>query len=215
MEPAAPEQPVVEPDSVNDEPIVDFTGQGSTNSSATPDFDAGSQIDEELANEASRVVDIRRGSKGSDEAKAGPPRLDEWHDFFSRIVLGFLTDAYIEWLFKDVDENALSEREINLLKLKQDERDRISKPFAELANKLKITRKHGRLIIASAGTADSVWVLLLWMGRVNRIAARYRPLTVKPEGGRPRHERPRTDAPSGSGTNNGHGGYTIIQPGTG
>lgn len=175
---------------------------------------AGEAVDEAIPNRAS-VVDINAGrnQRASSEPKSGPPKLDEWQDFLSRVVLGLATDAYIDWAFRGIDEDVLTEREIARLQLREDERDRIAKPFAELANKLKFTRKHGRTIIAASGSAESAWYMAMWFGRVNRIARKHRP----PQG-KVVHERTGQSTPSennGTSGNGTHGNYTIFQPGTG
>lgn len=111
-----------------------------------------------------------------DKAKTTPPKVDEWMDFFSRVLIRAATDFYIEAAFRDIDEEWLSEREVDRIKLAPSERDRIAKPLAELAYKSKFTRKHGRSIIALTGSIDSVIQLGMWVNRVNRIASKYRNL---------------------------------------
>lgn len=119
-----------------------------------------------------------RETKKEDKAKATPPRVDEWQAFFSRVVRG-MCNGYIEMCFRGVDEDLLSDREIDSLKITQDERDRIAKPPAEFANKFAWTRKHGRLIISAGGLSDSFIALLMWMRRVNRIARKYKTRTIR------------------------------------
>lgn len=111
---------------------------------------------------------------------AGVPTIDEWLDFFSRIVVATLTDFAIEMAFRGVDEELLSDREIQSIKLAPDERDRIAKPFAEFAHRNKFTRKHGREIIAAAGSIDAVLQLGLWYTRMTRIAMKYRQMSGRP-----------------------------------
>lgn len=111
-----------------------------------------------------------------DKAKTTPPKIDEWMDFFSRVLIRAATDFYIDAAFRDIDEDWLSEREVERIKLAPAERDRIAKPLAELAYKSKFTRKHGRSIIALTGSIDSVIQLGMWFNRVNRVAAKYRNL---------------------------------------
>lgn len=120
------------------------------------------------------------GKADDDAARSTPPRADEWQDFWSRTILRLGTDFYIDRAFSDIDEDWLSEREIRRIRLAPDERDRIAKPLAELSNKLKFTRKHGRTIIATAGSIDSLIQLGMWMNRVNRIARKYRLQTNRP-----------------------------------
>jgi hypothetical protein len=111
------------------------------------------------------------------EARTGIPTIDEWMDFFSRVVIRVGTDWLTDWAFRGIDEDLLSDREIETVRLTQEERDRIAKPFAELAYKNKFTRKHGREIIATAGSIDALLQIALWYSRVNRIAMKYRKLT--------------------------------------
>jgi hypothetical protein len=121
----------------------------------------------------------REARKDNEKPKAGPPSLDQWQDFFARVVIKGVTERYIDFVFRGIDENELTERELARLYLSPEERERIARPFSELANKLKVTRKHGRTIIASADSVDSVLALAMWFGRVNRIAARHSKPQVK------------------------------------
>jgi hypothetical protein len=105
--------------------------------------------------------------------KAGPPKLDEWQDFFSRILIRSATDWYINWAFRGVDEDMLSPREVERINLTKEERDRIAKPFSEVANKSTFMRKHGRAIIALSDSWDSIIALGAWYNRVTRIARKY------------------------------------------
>jgi hypothetical protein len=109
----------------------------------------------------------------------GIPALDEWMDFFSRIFLRVICDWYISFAFRGVDENALSEREIDRLQLSDDERQRIAVPLSELSAKSKFMKRHGRTIIASGGAFDALITIGMWASRVNRIAGKYRTHTVQ------------------------------------
>lgn len=106
----------------------------------------------------------------STDPSKGIPSLDEWMDFFSRVLIRLATDFYIDFAFRGVDENLLTDREIQSIKLGAEERDRIAKPFAEFANKNKFTRRHGREILATAGSIDAILQLGIWFSRVTRIA---------------------------------------------
>lgn len=108
-------------------------------------------------------------------AKAGPPSLDEWVNFFSRVVLRLVTEYYLNYAFRGIDEDALTEREVDRLALSDEERQMIVVPFAELSHKSKIMRRHGRTIVASGDAFNAVVVFGAWVSRVNRIAAKYRP----------------------------------------
>lgn len=117
----------------------------------------------------------RRRRKNSTEPKATPPNLDEWMDFFSRIVIRFITEWYVDMLFRQIDDDAVSDADAEKLLLTEEERDTIARPFAEYANKNPFMRKHGRQIVAFADSFESMVMLGRWYMRVNRIARKYRP----------------------------------------
>lgn len=126
-------------------------------------------------------------------ARTGIPTIDEWMDFFSRVVLRVGTDWLVDWTFRGIDEELLSEREVEKIRLLPEERDRIAKPFAELAYKNRFTRKHGREIIATAGSIDAFLQLALWYSRINRIALKYRRMSGQQKTFQQRtHEPPKT-----------------------
>lgn len=109
------------------------------------------------------------------QAKSGPPTIAEWQGFVSGLVFRLLTDGYINFAFRGIDEDVISDRDLAKLTLTEEERDRLAVPFAEFANKSKFLRKHGRMIMATADSAESGYILAGWMIRVNAVAARYRP----------------------------------------
>jgi hypothetical protein len=151
-----------------------------------------------------------RPEKDESQPKSGPPKVDEWLDFFSRVVLRVLTDWYISFAFSGVDEDALSERDIERIKMSKKERDHIAQPLAEFANKSKIARKHGRVVIAAADSIDSIYVLTLWAARVNRVARKYKP------GKRQKNERSGQAAQNGNaGPKERFGQPFIYNPGSG
>jgi hypothetical protein len=151
------------------------------------------------------------------DAKAGVPSITEWEDFFSRILLRVACDWYIQQAFSGVDENLLTDREIQRIQLSDDEKRRIAVPFAELSHKSKVMRKYGRTIIASGGAFDAIITIGTWTSRVNRIARKYKPRNIQ---GRVVNERTGQSAPAAegngfSGANGGRigEGWTIINPG--
>lgn len=150
------------------------------------------------------------------DAKPGIPSLDEWMDFFSRIVLRVACDWYIDWAFRGVDENSLTNRDIDRLQMTDAERQRIAVPFAELSHKSKLMRKHGRTIIASGGVMDAIIAIGTWTSRVNRIARRHKPVNgtvINSE--RTRQGEPQANGNAGQGANGGrfNPGVTIVNPG--
>lgn len=132
----------------------------------------GILIDEEIPEEKKPEILPERTKT---TPKSGAPTLDEWQNFFSRIVIRFLTDGYIAYAFRGIDENVLSDKDVQKLKMTKDERNRIAVPFAEYANKSPFARKHGRQVVAAVDSIESMATLAIWMGRVNRISRKYRP----------------------------------------
>jgi len=118
------------------------------------------------------------------DAKTGPPSAMEWQDFIGGTVLRLLTEGYLQLvLFKDIDESELTEHERNMIRLDRDDLKDMAAPLASFANKSKIARKHGRVIIAAGDSYESLIDLVIWMRRVGKIAKKYRkpgaPKTVK------------------------------------
>jgi len=109
------------------------------------------------------------------EAKSSPPTAMEWQDFIGGTVLRLLTEGYLQLvLFRDIDESDLTERERELVRLDKDDLRDIAAPMASFAAKSKVTRKHGRVIIAAGDSYESLIDLFIWMRRVNKIARKYR-----------------------------------------
>jgi len=153
------------------------------------------------------------------DAKATPPSLDEWSNFFSRVVLRVGTEFYINLAFRGIDEDSVSDRDLDRLVMTDEERKMIATPFAELSHKSKFMRKHGRMIVASGDALNALVVLGVWMGRVNRIASKYRPKVVKGSVNGHGNNGQDTQAPIWEGSSGGRfppgfdGGFT--NPGTG
>jgi hypothetical protein len=148
------------------------------------------------------------------EPRSGPPNINEWQDFFSRILLRAGSEYYLSLAFRGVDEDLLSPREMDRIQLKPEERNRIARPFAELANKTKFTRKHGRSIVATADSIESLWVLGAWVGRVNRISAKHKPKRGGASRVRTRQDTPGT-ASGDSGNGHRDGPVRFVSPGSG
>jgi hypothetical protein len=107
------------------------------------------------------------------EAKAGPPSLNEWQDFFGRFVIKLLVDAYLYLILGDlIDE--LTPQEAKQIQLSKEDMQDLAAPLASMSNKSRFMKKHGRTIIAAADSYESIITLLMWMRRVNRIAKRHR-----------------------------------------
>lgn len=114
----------------------------------------------------------------------GPPSAVEWQDFLGSTVFRLLTEGYLYLvLFRHVDEQDISPRERDMVRLTKEELRDIAAPLATVASKNKLARKHGRTVIASAESYESFLDLFFWMKRVNKIAKRYRKQPTRtPEG---------------------------------
>jgi hypothetical protein len=158
--------------------------------------------------------------------KTGPPGADEWLDFFSRIILKIGMDLYVDAAFRQVDEEKVSEADLQRIKVRKDERDTIARPFAEFAVKNPVARKHGRQIVALTDSIESLMTLGIWMRRVNRVAKKYQP----PKQQKPRNIRIKEASQDGNrrptqgnpgeqqASPNGSGyatGYSVYNPGSG
>jgi hypothetical protein len=168
------------------------TGSAAGNGIPEPQFDwdtptfagpeDGDIVDAELVDEpdeprASRIRTSLASDKDRDtnrQAKSGPPDVDEWLGFFSRVVLKSTCNWYLEIAFRGIDEDRLSEREVARIAMTDDERAAIARPFAELSVKSKFMKKHGRMIVASGDSFYALVILGSWFSRVNRIASKYR-----------------------------------------
>lgn len=166
---------------------------GESYSDVPPDLSTGDSVSDEGIGEGSgepltpvegsprkrvsrlRAVSDDSGHSGARDATNKPPSLDEWTNFFGKIVLKIACNWYIDYAFRGVDEDMLSEREVERLIMTDDERKLIATPLAELSNKSKFMRKHGRTIVAGGDTFQAFVILGAWMSRVNRIAAKYKP----------------------------------------
>lgn len=193
------------PASQNQEDLPPFLADDTNSESGeyTP-VDAEPVFTEEPTANADQVIDNAvdddrlemqpfgpKRQREKEKPKSGPPTGDEWLDFFSRIVIRFLTEWYVDMLFSGVDEDLISDQDAEKLLLDEEERREIAMPFAEYANKNPFLRKHGRQVVAFADSFESMYVLVKWFARVNRIARKYKgkkphqhkPTVIRTEGG--------------------------------
>ena len=201
--------------------------------SMTPLISEGDVIDAQLNTDlaTTKPTERARGSRGRStrnddeprDAKTGPPSIDEWSRFFSRVVLRTFCDVYMNYATRGIDESVFSDRDLERLAMSDDERKLIATPFAEISNKSKFMRKHGRMIVASGDSFNALIVLGAWMSRVNRIASKYRPKNVRVNNGNIRPGQAtgnETPSPNGNGFNGTNGGripdgfYGPIFPGS-
>lgn len=133
------------------------------------------------------------------EAKKGPPTLNEWQDFFSRFVVKLIIDAYLFFALGDLLDE-LTPMELQQIMLTKDDMKEMAAPFATMANRSSLAKKHGRTIIGFADSYESILNFLFWMRRVNRVA--------KKHGGKPKRQpKQRANQRINQGVNNaGHDG---------
>jgi hypothetical protein len=127
------------------------------------------------------LVDPEKRQK--EKTKTGPPDPEEWLDFFSRIILKVGMNSYIDFAFRNVDEERVSEADLKRIQVTKEERDSIARPFGEYASKNPYTRKHGRQVVALTDSLESLLTLGIWIRRVNRVAKKYKPVkrqTIRP-----------------------------------
>jgi hypothetical protein len=174
----------------------------------------------------------RRERKKPTTPVAGPPSLSDWQDFFSRIIIRFLCEWYVDYAFRGVDDSIVTDADLAKITLSKEDREIIARPFSEYANKNPWARKHGREIVALADSIESLVILGTWVSRVNRVSRKYKPKHQRqPRNGGasilssnfvPRRETANEpDVPNEAtgirGTLNGriHGGSIIDNPGGG
>lgn len=187
-------------------PVVDT---GSERPSSKP----GEIIDAILIEDTSEIPEppTRRGTstrnKRGETTATGAPTAHEWAEFLSRVVLRFGCDAYISLAFRGIEEDDVSERDLERLRLDNEERERIVEPLATLLSKSRFSKKRGRTIIAFGGSWESIVTLGMWCSRVNRISRRYR---------RERRDNSvNTRPPEANPSPNGQGPTIVVSPGTG
>ena len=132
--------------------------------------DAGKLIDEEIPPQRR---DSEKPTKTA--AKAGPPTLAEWEDFFARVLFRTLTEWYVSFAFRGIPDDVIDDEDLRKLVLSRDERKEIAAPLASLANKSAFARKQGRRVIAAVDSMEAIVILGMWMAKVNRTAAKYKP----------------------------------------
>jgi hypothetical protein len=213
----------VEPETVSVDPgdaePVDLGGWTLADAvDVPPSINVGEIVDAEIVGEPDERLSRDDEKPTKDTPKSGPPTLDEWMDFFSRVVFRTLCDFYVDFVFRGVDEDDIAPKDLEKLKMTKAERREISVPLASFANKSKLARKHGRSVIAFADSLDALVMLGMWVARVNKVAARYQPLRqVRPKKGR---NSERQSPPTANGGINGDGaiqpeGLRIFNPGHG
>lgn len=114
-------------------------------------------------------------------ANLKPPNFAEWSDFFGTVVFRWATRAIATVILRGIDREQLTPEEKEDIDLDDEQLQAIAKPFAHMATRSAFLTKHGRMILDSKDAIEASVIMFMWMGRVNRIAKRYRPKHQKPE----------------------------------
>jgi hypothetical protein len=155
------------------------------------------------------------------EAKTGPPTVNDWQDFFGRIIIRGIVNAYVAFQLSDfLDE--LTPSEAKAIFLSKEDMTEMAAPLASLSAKSSFMKKHGRFIISTADSYESVVTMFFWMRRVNKIATRHRKAhgIVKPQPGVAAKKENKRDeefhgSDSGSADLNGFSRILVDNPGSG
>lgn len=131
-------------------------------------------------------------------ANLKPPNFAEWSDFFGTVVFRWATRAISTVILRGIDRELLTPEERDDIDLDDEQLTAIAKPFAHMATRSAFLTKHGRMILDSKDAVEASVIMFMWMGRINRIAKRYRPKHQKPERGK-RNERSGQEQPVDSG----------------
>lgn len=104
-----------------------------------------------------------------------PPDFAEWTDFIGTVMFRWVTRAISAVILRGIDRNVLEPDELDDIDLDDEQLTAIAKPFAHVATKSAFLTKHGREILDSKDAIEAAVIMFMWMGRVNRIAKKYRP----------------------------------------
>jgi hypothetical protein len=167
-------------------PLFDFDDLGSDPYADVPPFvpptgipQPQAQVEDKLHESVAESRLAEKKDTHDDRARAGPPTLEEWQDFFSRVVLLTFCEWYVTFAFRNVPEDLVSDEDMARCVLSKEDRRSICIPIAEFANKNAAARKHGRQVIALFESMEAFLILGMWMSRVNRVARRYKPKREK------------------------------------
>ena len=191
--------------------------EGVVNTPGETESDAFGENVNVVSVETSTPVVATLPKLSKEEPKTGAPSVAEWQDFLGRVVIRGMTNAY---LILAIGEADLSPAEFESIKLTPEDLNEMSAPLASLANKSKLARKHGRLIISTGDSWEAVLAMFMWVRQVNRISRKHR---------KQRQARPVQGTVIGQGENlngdfgqdDGAGadfsgpGFNIYNPGTG
>lgn len=120
------------------------------------------------------------------------PDFTEWADFLGTVVFRWAARAIAAFILRGIDRDIITPEDKEDIDLDDEQLAALGKPFAHMAVRSQFMTKHGRAIIDSKDGIEAAVIMFMWMGRVNRVARKYRP--------RHAHKRERTESESvGSG----------------
>ena len=131
-----------------------------------------------------------RGSTKKKDDKPVPPAnlkipdFSEWHEYIGNFAIKWGARAYIAYCFRGIDRwEVLSDAENEALEPDSDQLSDIAKPLAHIAERSKLGKKYGRMLIDASDGCVAVIQLAMWGNRVNRIARKYRKGSVNDQPG--------------------------------
>lgn len=121
-------------------------------------------------------------TKPAPKGKTGPPDFTEWQDFIGGVLIHWICVAFVSVAMRGINRDFLSIDDKDDLELDEEEEMLIAKPLSTwLTNSGSgFNTKYGRIIINLRESIEAMVILAFYMGRVNRVAKKYRPKHAKP-----------------------------------
>lgn len=116
------------------------------------------------------------------KGKTGPPDFTEWQDFIGGVLIHWICVAFVSVAMRRINRDILSIDDKDDLELDEEEELLIAKPLSTwLTNSgSEFNTKYGRIIINLRESIEAMVILAFYMGRVNRVARKYKPKHAKP-----------------------------------
>lgn len=109
------------------------------------------------------------------KVNVGPPDFSEWQKFIGGVVIHWMTYAMASVILRGIDRANLTDDEREDIELDEEEEMAIAAPFSKLMIGSKLNGKYGRAIINAKDTIEATVILFFYVGRLNRVAKKYRP----------------------------------------
>ena len=124
---------------------------------------------------ASSGAGSKRDDGKASAPKVRPPDFSEWADYLGNFALRWAARGYVAFVFRGLDRyELLSDKDNQALELDAEELADIAKPIAHLADRSKLGKRYGRVIIDSSDGVAAAIQIGMWGARVNRIASNLR-----------------------------------------